>query len=144
MTVRVRFRGLRSVTRAATVPSPISTTRVLTELAIELAGIALADNPRERLISLLGVSVSNLVDEPALQLALPLPGLSDRYQPGSRLGAARWAADHSVDAIRARFGRAAIGYADRGVLGRGTSTGGLPGAGGTRHEAGAKKRKRAP
>ncbi len=111
VTVRVRFRGLRSVTRAATVPSPISTTRVLTELAIELAGIALADNPRERLVSLLGVSVSNLVDEPALQLALPLPGLSDRYQPGSRLGAARWAADHSVDAIRARFGRAAIGYA---------------------------------
>jgi DNA polymerase-4 len=111
VTVRVRFRGLRSVTRAATLAAPISTTLTLTELATDLARAALADNPRERLISLLGVSVSNLVDEPALQLALPLPGAGDRYTAGSRLGAARWAADRSVDAIRARFGRAAIGYA---------------------------------
>jgi DNA polymerase-4 len=111
VTVRVRFPGLRSVTRAATLPAPVSTTLTLTEVAFDLARVALGDNPRERQISLLGLSVSNLIDEPALQLALPLPGTGHRYQPGTPLGAARWAADRSVDAIRARFGRAAIGYA---------------------------------
>jgi DNA polymerase-4 len=114
VTVRVRFRGLRSVTRGVTLPGPISTTRTLTELATDLAEAALADNPRERQVTLLAVAVSNLVDEPALQLALPLTAAAtgdDRLHPGSQLGAARWAADRSVDAIRARFGRTAVGYA---------------------------------
>jgi DNA polymerase-4 len=110
VTVKVRFRGLRCVTRSATLPTPISTTLTLTELATELARSALIDNPRERQVTLLAVSVSNLIDEPALQLALPHP-VGDDQQPGSRLGAARWAADRSVDAVRARFGRAAVGYA---------------------------------
>jgi DNA polymerase-4 len=111
ITVRVRFRSLRSVTRALTLAAPISSTLTLTELATELARTALAENPRERQITLLAVSVSNLVDEPALQLALPLTVGDDRYLPGTRRNAARWAADRSVDAIRARFGRAAVGYA---------------------------------
>jgi DNA polymerase-4 len=112
VTVRVRFRGLRTVTRAVTLPAPISTTRTLTELSTDLARAALADHPRERQVTLLAVAVSNLVDEPALQLALPLTATGDRFHPGSRLGAARWAADRSVDAVRARFGRAAVGYAN--------------------------------
>ena len=31
--------------------------------------------------------------------------------PGRRRAAARWVVDRSVDAIRARFGRGAVGYA---------------------------------
>jgi DNA polymerase-4 len=59
----------------------------------------------------LAISVSNLVSAPALQLELPL-GLADNpRRPGSASNAARWGADRSVDAIRARFGRQAIGYA---------------------------------
>jgi DNA polymerase-4 len=111
ITVRVRFAGLRSVTRSVTVPVALSTTLTITELATGLAVIALADHPQEREISLLGVSVSNLAPEPALQLALPLGGGDDRHRPGSRIGSARWAADRSVDAVRARFGRSAVGYA---------------------------------
>ncbi len=80
-------------------------------MATDLAREALADNPGERQTSLLAVSVSNLVNEPALQLALPLRVEDDRHRPGTPLGAARWAADRSVDAIRARFGRSAVGYA---------------------------------
>jgi DNA polymerase-4 len=76
LTVRVRFPALRSVTRSVTVPVAISTTLTLTELAMELAGSAIADNQHEPRITLLGVSVSNLVDEPVLQLELPL-GLGD-------------------------------------------------------------------
>jgi DNA polymerase-4 len=111
ITVRVRFAGLRSVTRSLTLSAPIATTLTLTQLAMELAAHALADHPEQREISLLAISVSNLVSQQSLQLELPL-GLGDgRYRPGSETEAARWALDRSIDAVRERFGRDAVGYA---------------------------------
>jgi len=110
ITVRVRFASMRAVTRSYTGPHPISTTLTLTEIAERLVYKALADHVDEYQISLLAISVSNLVDQPVLQLELPiLPDEAER--PGSRIGAARWAVDHSVDAVRRRFGRSAVGYA---------------------------------
>jgi len=111
ITVRVRFTGLRSVTRSVTLPVPISTTLTLTDIAVELAGVALADHPRESEITLLAVSVSHLVDEAVLQLELPLGLCDERHRPGTAAGSARWALDRAVDSIRARFGRDAVGYA---------------------------------
>jgi len=111
VTVRVRFTDLRSVTRSLTLPAPISTTLTLTEVATELAGEALADHPGEREITLLGISVSQLIDEPSLQLELGLGLAGERHRPGTAEGSARWAVDRAMDAIRARFGRDAVGYA---------------------------------
>jgi len=79
-------------------------------LATELVGTALADHPEEHQITLLAVSVSKLVDEPALQLELPLGIAEDRQRPGTPIGAARWSVDRSVDAVRSRFGRTAVDY----------------------------------
>jgi DNA polymerase-4 len=110
VTVRVRFIGLRSVTRSVTLPVAIATTLTLTELATELAASALADHPGEREITLLALSVSKLVEEPALQLELPL-GFDGDQRPPKVTGAARWAVDRSIDTIRARFGGASVGYA---------------------------------
>ncbi|MDQ2726706.1 MAG: DNA polymerase IV [Actinomycetota bacterium] len=114
ITVRVRFTGRRAMTRSTTLAVAISGTSTLTAVAAELAGTALADHPSERQITLLAVSVANLINEPALQLELPFElGLaSNRPRPGTPPGAARWGLDRSVDAIRARFGRDAIGYAE--------------------------------
>jgi DNA polymerase-4 len=111
ITVRVRFVGLRSITRSVTLPVPISTTLSLTEISIELASSALSDHPGEREITLLAVSVSQLVDELPLQLELPLGLEGDRHRAGTAAGSARWALDRALDAIRARFGREAVGYA---------------------------------
>jgi DNA polymerase-4 len=111
ITVRVRFAGLRSVTRSITLPAAISTTLTLTELAVELAGAALADHPREREVTLLAVSVSHLVDESVLQLELPLGLDGGQHRPGTAAGSARWALDRAMDRIRSRFGRDAVGYA---------------------------------
>ena len=61
-------------------------------------------------ISLLAISVSGLVHEEALQLELPLHLDGEDLRPGTEEGAARWAADRSVDAIRDRFGREAVDY----------------------------------
>ena len=110
VTVRVRFADLRSVTRAATLPTPISATTMLAEVAEELVRGVRADYPGERNISLLAISVSHLERHPALQLELAL-GLADEVRrPGTRAGAARWGADRAMDAIRDRFGWEAIGY----------------------------------
>jgi DNA polymerase-4 len=109
VTVRVRFPDLRSVTRSKTVTHGLSATGRLAALAVELAETALVGHPDERQVTLLAVSVSQLVGD-AAQLELPFGSAAAPRPPRS-------AADRSVDAIRARFGRDAIGYAGA-VLGR--------------------------
>ncbi|MEI2703935.1 MAG: DNA polymerase IV [Ilumatobacteraceae bacterium] len=114
VTVRVRFaragRASRSVTRSHTLDDAVSTTLTITEIAERLVGVALADHPDETEISLLAISVSNLRPQPALQLELPVV-CDDPLRPGSPVGAARWAVDRSIDAVRLKFGRTAVGYA---------------------------------
>src|SRR5450631_860604 len=110
VTVRVRFRDMRAVTRSLTSPGGISATTTLTDVAVELASAALADHPAEHHITLLAISVSQLIDQSVLQLELPL-GVDDKHRAGTPAGAARWVADRSVDLIRTRFGRGSIGYA---------------------------------
>jgi DNA polymerase-4 len=110
VTVRVRFAGMRSVTRSLTLAQPISSTLTLTEVAEQLAWQAIGDQDDPRIeISLLAVSVSNLAIQHTVQLELPLRP-EDPRRPGSSVGSARWALDRSVDAVRSRFGRAAVGY----------------------------------
>lgn len=111
ITVRVRFRGMRSVTRSITRSVSISTTLTLTELSVGLAQAALDDHPAEREITLLAISVSNLVPESPLQLELPLGLGEERHRPGTPAGSARWALDKEIDNVRARFGRDAVGRA---------------------------------
>lgn len=101
---------MKAVTRSRTGAEPLATTLTLTETAESLVRQALADHPDELQISLLAISVSKLVDQPVLQMELPvLP--DDAVRAGSPSGSARWAVDHSIGAVRRRFGRAAVGYA---------------------------------
>jgi len=109
VTVRVRFAGMRSVTRSLTLPGPVAATLTLTEVAEQLAWQAIRDQGSAVDISLLAISVSNLTVQHAIQLELPVPP-DDPRRPGSAIGSARWALDTSVDAVRDRFGREAVGY----------------------------------
>ena len=115
VTVRVRFSHMRSVTRSVTLAVAISTTLTLTEVAERLAHSAILDNEREREITLIAVSVSNLRPDHSLQLELPLDSPDWRRNAGPRprsvVEASRWGVDRSVDAIRDKFGRTAVGYA---------------------------------
>src|SRR5215510_13152731 len=110
VTARVRFADMRSVTRSVTLPAPISATRMLAEVAEALVGAALADHPRDKIISLLAISVSNLEEHPVLQLELPIGLEDEKRRPGSKRGMARWIADRAVDKIRDRFGWEAVEY----------------------------------
>jgi DNA polymerase IV len=115
VTVRVRFAHRRSASRSATMPCAISTTLTLTEIAEKLAHTAISENKGEREITLLAVSVSKLRPEHSLQLEFCPDATSRRRRPGKRpastVEADRWGVDRSVDAIRDKFGRTAVGYA---------------------------------
>ena len=121
VTVRVRFSRMRSVTRSVTLSAAVSTTLTLTEVAEGLAHSAILDNERECEITLIAVSVSNLHPDHSLQLELPLD--SPKWQQGagprprSVVEASRWGVDRSIDAIRDRFGRSAVGYANVALSG---------------------------
>ena len=109
VTVRVRFAGMKAVTRSVTLPGAVAATLTLTEVAEQLAWQAIRDQDAPVEISLLAISVSNLTVQHAIQLELPVPP-DDPRRPGSAIGSARWALDSSVDAVRDRFGREAVGY----------------------------------
>lgn len=84
---------------------------MLAEIAEALVRKVLVDHPREKIISLLAITVSHLEQQTGLQLDLPLGLDDDRRRPGTREGAARWTADRAIDRIRDRFGWEAVGYA---------------------------------
>jgi DNA polymerase-4 len=111
VTVRVRFGDLRSVTRSTTLRAPVSATLTITHLAVALARQALAEHPGRTELTLLALSISGLRPQHSLQLELALGLSGDDDRPGTNVGAARWAVDHSVDKVRTRFGRDAVGYA---------------------------------
>lgn len=111
VTVKVRFANLKAVTRSVTLPAAVAVTAILAETAEKLVRGALADHPSEREISLLAISVSQLVHEVALQLELPLDVGDGQLHPGTEEGSERWALDRAVDSVRGRFGRASVGYA---------------------------------
>jgi DNA polymerase IV len=88
VTVRVRFADLHAVTRSITLDAPVSATAMLAEIAEELVRAVLADNPHERTISLLAISVSHLEERSGLQLDLPV-GLDDEKRRPARKSAWR-------------------------------------------------------
>jgi DNA polymerase-4 len=93
--LRLRFGDFTRATRSQTIAEATAETRILLTTARELldAAMALID---ERGITLLGVSLTNLADDSAVQLALPLEA------------ARAQALDATIDDVRDRFGKAAI------------------------------------
>lgn len=109
VTVAVRFAGSGRATRSRTLAQPVAATLTLTEVAEHLAWAAIDERGPSAEITLLAVSVSHLTTQRTVQLELDLPP-QDPWRPGTVPGAARRAADGSMDRARARFGRDAVGY----------------------------------
>jgi DNA polymerase-4 len=110
VTVRVRFIDLRSVTRAVTLRAPISATAMLAEIAEELVRGVLVNNPEEKSISLLAITVSKLEKPAVVQLEFSFAREDEKRLPGSKQGMARLVADGAIDKVRDRFGWEAVGY----------------------------------
>ncbi len=112
VTVRVRFDDLSSVTRSTTLRAPVATTPALVEIASHLADAGVGE-AGERDVNLIGIATSNLVTAPHLQLELPFGQLlgGDLVHAGSQEDQSRHQLDDAVDALRARFGKKAVGRA---------------------------------
>lgn len=117
VTVRVRFADLRSVTRSQTLTAPVCATAMIAEHAESLVRSVLFQYSEEKVVSLLGISASNLVTSPVVQMELSFASGDEKRRPGTKQGDARSAADKAVDKVRDRFGWKSIGY---GAIGLGT------------------------
>ena len=84
VTVRVRFADLRSVTRALTLPAPISATTALMEIAIDLVRGVLADHPDQRTITLLAISRAPNLGEDPFPATGAAAGPGRRWAPSQR------------------------------------------------------------
>jgi DNA polymerase-4 len=93
--LRLRFGDYMRATRSHTLPQPISHTQTILLTARWLLAGAMPEIER-RGLTLIGVAVSNLEDDSALQLMLPLDCFS-----GSAL-------DIALDEVRRRFGVSAV------------------------------------
>jgi len=108
LTVRVRFPGPRSVTRSHTLAAPTGSTAALSDLGMTLLERALDDNPGE-VVTLIGISVSNLTTDDHVQLELEL-GEGDLLRSGSDLALKRSQLEGKVDEVREKFGRELLRY----------------------------------
>ncbi len=113
VTVRVRFPGPRNVTRSETLEAPIDGTSAIEKVAARLLRAAV-DGETEP-VTLIGISVSGLLDGAAVQMELGLEE-GDVERVGSQAADTGAAVDRQVDEIRRKFGNAAVTRA--GLLGR--------------------------
>jgi DNA polymerase IV len=113
LTVRVRFPDLQSITRSHTFIHPTAELLTIRDHCVELTHQAMLDHPHQSMVSLLGLSVSQLSSAGAPhQLVLAFDnstacGPLHRDQVPEH--ETNRAADSAIDTIRARFGNAAIG-----------------------------------
>jgi DNA polymerase-4 len=94
--LRLRFDDFSRATRSQTLPEATARTATILATARELLAAAMPAIERQGL-TLVGLSLANLEDDGAMQLALPL----DRRTPPEAL-------DTTLDDVRDRFGSAAI------------------------------------
>ncbi|MDH3308568.1 MAG: DNA polymerase IV [Acidimicrobiia bacterium] len=109
VSVRVRFDDMKSITRSHTLGHPVDSTAAIHRVATLLLADGLSA-AAGREITLVGISVSNLLTDPDIQLELPFDG-GDIRRPGSLDGDLRRRLDEQVDSVRERFGKESVGSA---------------------------------
>lgn len=96
--LRMRFDDFARATRSHTIAEATARTATLLAVARRLLAVS-ADLIAQRGLTLIGISLTNLCDQDAVQLALPFDRLSGL--------------DETIDALRERYGTGAI---SRGAL----------------------------
>ncbi len=106
--IKIRFADFRTVTRVRTLPEAVDDATTIHRTAVELYDSLRLDRPRIRLV---GVKAEKLTasDDAFEQLALDFDASTNPAAEDADRG--RAAVEVALDAARARFGTAAVGYA---------------------------------
>ena len=110
VTLRLRFGDFTRATRAHTLPRATNQTSTILDTARDLLAAA-GPMIRERGLTLVGVSVGNLGDGQATQLALPLGPAAAPPQAAPHPVGRQESLDAALDAVRDRFGSSAVNRA---------------------------------
>ncbi|WFE24334.1 DNA polymerase IV [Solwaraspora sp. WMMD937] len=110
VTLRLRFGDFTRATRAHTLPRATAQTSTILDAARDLLAAA-GPMIRERGLTLVGVSVGNLDDGHATQLALPLDPADAPPQAAPHPVGRQESLDAALDAVRDRFGSSAVNRA---------------------------------
>lgn len=105
ISVRARFPGGRIVSRSETLDAPTGGTDAIDKVAKRLLRSAI-DDPNEA-VTLVGISVSGLLEEAGVQMELGLDE-GEVERAGSQAADAGDAVDRQIDQIRRRFGDKAV------------------------------------
>ena len=102
VTLKIKFADFQQITRSQTLPQPISSTQTLFDVGCRLLRAEVLPRP----VRLIGLGLSGFDDAPA-QLALPgvFRGAGEQDPAEEER---RQRLDAALDAVRARFGRAAV------------------------------------
>ncbi len=107
-TLRVRFEDMTSATRATTFDAPLNTTAAIHRAAMTLLDDARSDHDGP--LTLVGIAMSKLADEGAIQMELALDD-GDVSHAGSVAADHQSEIDRQIDRARERFGRDVVGRA---------------------------------
>ncbi len=107
-TLRVRFDDMTSASRSITFDAPLNTTAAIHRAAMSLLDDARSDHDGK--LTLVGISMSKLADEGAIQMELALDE-GDISHAGSIAADHQSEIDKQIDRARERFGRDVVGRA---------------------------------
>lgn len=111
ITIHVRFADFQTITRSMTLAEPTDTTATIYRAAAQQTVRALTEAKRDLGLRLLGISVSQLATVHSVQPELPLEWATDidpLLRAGTNQVRAAASVDTAVDAVRARYGTAAV------------------------------------
>ena len=117
VTLRLRFADMSSATRSFSLGAPIATSAAIHQVALRLLELGRSAGPKP--VTLLGLSLSNIVTTPHIQLELGLDGAeANASDTGSAQAHRRLELERAVDALQERFGREAVSRASAGLSSR--------------------------
>ena len=107
ITLRIRFADMSSVTRSFSLGAPIATSAAIHRVALQLLELGRSAGPYP--VTLLGLSLSNIVTSPHIQLELGYDDAEpNEVDSGSAQAAQRLELERVLDDLQKRFGRGAI------------------------------------
>ncbi len=114
ITLRIRFSDMSAATRSFSLGAPIATSAAIHGVALQLLELGRSAGPQP--VTLLGLSLTNIVTTPHIQLELGLDGADVNVaDSGSEVAHQRLELERAVDELQRRFGRDAVSRASTGL-----------------------------